>query len=146
MRYGTHCECPLVHRICADSEGEGVICVDAEVLSPPPAILQHSTVLPEQETLVGHETVKVRDKVRVFRLKLDPGESIEINYNFFHLFVSCSDGELEIVDRSTGCSYNRLLVVGDMDWRGPIAGNIVRNAGVDRFICFVIQWRNFLLV
>ena len=59
VRYGEHCECPLVHKITSLEGPGGVICVDAEVLASPPTM-----VGPEVEDMLGHELMKLRKKVR----------------------------------------------------------------------------------
>ena len=70
VRYGTHSpECPLVHRITSSSEN-AVNCFDVEVRSPPPS----RTGKVEVEEIVGHEIVKVREKIRVFKKVLKAGE------------------------------------------------------------------------
>lgn len=145
MRYGTHCGCPLVHRIFADRDSAGVLCVDAEILSPPPVVLQDGTPVPEVEFMTKHELVKVRDKVRVFRLSVEPGESVEIEYCFYHLVVMCTEGALEQVDKSTAYSHTRNYARGDMDWSGPVGCRVLKNVGSNTLSYFVLQWRNFSL-
>ena len=156
VRYGAHCGCPLVHRIVADREGSGVLCVDAEILAPPPIVmlqqqqqqqqqqpLGNRLPVPEVEELYKHELVKVREKVRVFRLSLNVGESVDIDYSFYHLLVMCVDGILEELDKSTGYSHTKECTIGDMNWSGPVGNRMLTNIGSTVVTYFVLQWRNF---
>ena len=143
-----------MHRIVADKEGSGVLCVDAEILAPPPPVMiqqqqqqplgNRAYPVPEVEELHKHELIKVREKVRVFRLSLEPGESVDIDYSFYHLLVMCvDDGLLEEVDSSTGYAHTRECRIGDMAWSGPVGNRVITNVGSTVVTYFVLQWRNF---
>lgn len=144
VRYGQHCNCPLTHRITAEVGGGGVLCVDAEVLSPPPPVRTLlGAQIPETEALEGHELVKVREKVRVFRLILEPQQSLVEGYPFFHLLVVCQASKLEVFRE--GVSWVEERQVGDVEWRPPVRGeqSSIRNVGTTPYSCFIVQWRDF---
>ena len=148
VRYGYHCRCPLTHKICAEIGGGGVLCVDAEVLAPPPLILSTATNMAaeEVESLPGHELVKVREKVRVFRATLAPGEEKHLDLNFYHLQVVCQASDVRVID-AAGTPHEISSIVhacvGDIQWSGPIRNRIVSNLGDKEYSYFLVQWRNF---
>lgn len=143
VRYGYHCQCPLVHYICAEVDGSGgVLCVDAEVLSPPPLLKDNNgNVLNEVESLERHSVIKVREKVRVFKLVLQPGDNILLNYEFFHLIVVSEASDIEITN--DGYTWIESKNVGDIQWNNPIRMQQIKNVGNSSYSQFIIQWRNF---
>jgi hypothetical protein len=144
VRFGTHCSCALTHRIFAEYGGGGVFCVDAEVLGPPPLVrVDGQIVTTEVESLVQHDLVKLRDKVRVFRLVLLPGESITVDYLFFHLIVVTHTCLVRSSDKGLGVEVDELKAVGDISWHGPVRDRVVTNIGDGVYGYFVVQWRNF---
>ena len=147
VRYGYHCKCPLTHRIHAVVGGGGVLCVDAEVLAPPPDYCKDA---PEVEELPGHTLVKTREKARVFLLVLKPGESAVLNYAFFHLMVVSEASLIEASVAGAGGAggagagggvWVEEKKVGDCEWGAPLFGKTVKNVGSTQYGCYVIQWR-----
>jgi hypothetical protein len=103
------------------------------------------------EALPGHTLAKVREKVRVFQLTLQPGESRTLDYAFFHLTVVSEAGSVERGASSSssdgvggGGSWTEEKRVGDAEWSGPVFGRTVKNVGAAQFSCYVVQWRNFV--
>ena len=79
IRYGSYKE-PLVHKI-TNLNDDDMFCIDAEVLKTPPV----TSPLP----LVAehHQLIKTRDRCRVYKLTLQPGESVHVSYPFFYLSI-----------------------------------------------------------
>ena len=137
VRYGVHSRsCPLVHRItcCPDSP---VNCFDVEVKSPPP--LRGGE---EVESIEGHELVKVREKVRVFKLVLRGGEEYVRNYDFFHVVVCGSDGEI-MVGGEEGGGWREETKKGTAAWSAPTLapGIKYKNVGDSDYLIYVVQFR-----
>ena len=159
VRWGTHRNNPLTHMIYAEACGAGVFVVDAEVLAPPPKIYTTSSsvpgelvIVPEIEVLERHEVIKIRDKIRVFKLSLLPNESIALNYEFYYLLVVCTGSEIMLTvpgtDRSTNCNQRIMTETreaGDMLWGipGGDEGLVWKNVGTTAYTHFIVQWRNF---
>ena len=140
VRYGQHHNCPLTHVIHAVEGGGGVLCVDAEVLRPPPKTKVTSEQ--EVESIQGHTLVKIREKVRVFQLNLEPKASVVCDYNFFHLVVVREMGKIKT--STYNCvEYTENKAVGDCEWHEPICSKKIENIGSTPYSCFIIQWRNF---
>ena len=94
---------------------------------------------PEVEEMPGHELVKIRKKVRVFKLALTPGQELDYQYSFFHLIIVGKGGKLQIND-----SYTAEKKPGDMQFGEPAPANTnVKNVGDTEFSWFVIQWREY---
>jgi hypothetical protein len=82
-------------------------CIDAEVPKQP-----HVTAFP----LIAdkHELIKARDKCRVYKLALEPGESVTVSYPFFHfLAVEKTLGSTS----SAGIRWTGTPTLGDVAWK-----------------------------
>jgi L-threonate 2-dehydrogenase len=133
VRYGTHkTDKPLVHKITNRSKNQWMLCIDAEVLRPPP----FSCPLP----LVAekHELVKTRDKCRVYKLTLEPGESVAVSYPFFHLTVVLCPGP---VKKETGVGWTETSSLGDVAWKEPVMNMTKSNVGSETYVEFIAEWR-----
>lgn len=134
VRYGVHSKkCPLVHKITAGEETP-VNCFDVEVKIPPP-----SRGGQETKSIEGHEVVKVREKVRVYKHILKAGESVVREYDFFHVLVVGSTSEIEFEGEGGWKEEN---VKGSANWSGPTKeGRREKNVGEEDFIVYVVQFR-----
>jgi 3-hydroxyisobutyrate dehydrogenase-like beta-hydroxyacid dehydrogenase len=134
IRYGTHkTDRPLVHKITNKSPTERLVCVDAEVLKPPPAARDSPMVADK------HELVKVRPKCRVYKLTLEPGESVEASYPFFHLSVVLRPGRLRV--RAGGAAtWEQRLERADVAWREPVANVTKTNVGSTTIVEYIAEW------
>lgn len=134
VRYGIHStECPLVHRITSSSE-TAVNCFDVEVRSPPPS----RTGKVEVEEIEGHEIVKVREKIRVFKKVLKAGEEYVRDYDFFHVIVVGSSSTI-----SSSLGWTTEPKKGTASWHEPSAGRGVtyKNEGKGDFLIYIVQFR-----
>lgn len=133
IRYGTHkTDEPLIHKI-SNRDTKPVLCIDAEVLKKPPV----TAVIP----LVAdkHELIKTRDKCRVYKLALDPGESVTVTYAFFHCSVILQGG---VIDKEVSgpIRWTETLERGDVAWKDPVVEMKKTNAGSTTFVEFIAEW------
>jgi putative dehydrogenase len=128
---------PLVHKITNTSSVE-MLCIDAEVLRQPPV----TAAIPLLAKF--HECIKTRDKCRVYRLVLEPGESVTVTYAFFHLTVVMKPS---IVEKSigggagAGVRWTTSSQVGDVAWHEPVTDLTQSNVGVGTYKVFIAEWR-----
>jgi len=136
VRYGTHrSQNPLVHKITNMSNTD-MLCIDAEVLKSPPIIS------PIPLVAMHHLLIKVRDKCRVYRLTLEPGESVSVSYLFFHLTVVLCGGKIktEIGSDKHSMSWESDMTIGDIEWKTPSVGLKITNTGQTVFEQYIAEW------
>lgn len=133
VRFGTHkSDKPLVHKI-TNKTGIHMLCIDAEVLKSPPITSAIPLVADK------HECIKTRDKCRVYKLTLEPGESCTVTYAFFSFTVILEPGTVE---RKTGpLVWKETSARGDVAWKDPIADMAITNVGSSTFVQFIAEWR-----
>jgi 3-hydroxyisobutyrate dehydrogenase len=133
IRYGTHVETPLVHKI--SNRGKlPMLCIDAELLASPPI----SSPIP----LVAqhHELVKKRPKCRVYRLTLEPKQSVDIEYPFFHLSVILQPSTIQF-ESGLRLTWTRTdLQKGDVAWKEPVSNLVKTNVGAETYIEYIAEW------
>ena len=136
VRFGAHkSEKPLVHKI-TNMSGKMMFCIDAEVLHRPP-ITSVTGLLAEK-----HELIKTRDKCRVYRLTLEPDESVEVSYPFFHLTVVLEPSTIEKgLAEQFVCVWTETTSLGDVAWKEPTARMTKKNVGTSRYIEYIAEWR-----
>jgi len=137
VRYGTHkSDKPLVHRITNKNDTD-MFCIDAEILKSPPV----TSPLP----LIAdhHSLVKTRDRCRVYKLVLDPGQSVTVSYPFFHLSIVLKGSKIEKKLGSNGhsISWDKVMEIGDEEWCSPTIDLTIANAGETVFEQFIAEWR-----
>ncbi len=135
-RYGTHkSDKPLVHKITNMNDGD-MFCIDAEVLksppvtSPIPLVAQH------------HELIKTRDRCRVYKLVLEPGQSTTVSYPFFYLSIVLkgSTVKTEIGSGGHNISWETNTVIGDVEWHSPSVDKTLTNSGDSVYEQFISEW------
>ena len=135
VRYGTHrTDQPLVHKI-SNRTNTAVLCIDAEILQTPPV----TSPLP----LVAehHELIKTRDRCRVYKLTLEPGEAVTVSYPFFHCTVVLH-GNTSIEKVMGGrLRWTETFRRGDVAWKEPVMELTKSNAGPTTFVEFIAEWR-----
>lgn len=133
IRFGTHkSDKPLVHKITNRTEKQ-MLCIDAEVLKQPP-ITAAIPLLAEK-----HELVKTRDKCRVYKLSLEPNESVTVTYPFFYFTVILQPGT---VQRRTGpLVWQEASQRGDVSWKEPTMEMGITNVGTTSFVQYIAEWR-----
>lgn len=131
VRYGTHeTETPLVHKI-TNTSNQTMLCIDAELLKSPPV----SAVIPllaEKHTLV-----KTRDKCRVYKLTLEPGESVTVMYPFFYLSIVVQTSTME----QGTLKWTHQPRVGDVQWKEPGSETTRTNVGTTTYVEYIAEWR-----
>lgn len=140
VRFGTHkSDQPLVHKITNRSK-QVMLCIDAEVLKQPPITAAIPLVAP------NHELIKTRDKIRVYKLILEPGESVDVTYPFFYFTVVLKGGSLQSHVSSGAPGIPDLtwiseIRLGDVQWKDPVAGLKQKNVGETVIAIYIAEWR-----
>ena len=134
VRYGTHkTDKPLVHKI-TNKTNQLMLCIDAEVLKQPPVTAAIPLFADK------HELIKTRDKCRIYKLTLEPGESVTVAYPFFHCTVVLRPGTVE--KETGGCiRWTETSELGDVAWKEPVAELKKTNIGSRTFVEFIAEWR-----
>ena len=137
VRYGTHkSDRPLVHKITNMSKVD-MFCIDAEVLKSPPVISPLPLVAEH------HELIKTRDRCRVYKLSLEPGQSTRVSYPFFYLSVVLKGSKIKIVLGSgqQKITWLRDTQIGNEEWCRPALDLLIENIGDQRYEQFIAEWR-----
>jgi hypothetical protein len=137
VRYGTHkSDKPLVHKITNMSEVD-MFCIDAEVLKSPPV------TCPMPLVAEHHELIKIRDKCRVYKLTLEPGQSVNVSYPFFYLSVVLKGSEIKISLGNTphAVTWKKCTSIGDEEWCSPTLDVCIENVGKTCYEQFIAEWR-----
>eukprot|EP00956_Cyclotella_meneghiniana_P004134 scaffold5048_cov82-Cyclotella_meneghiniana.AAC.4 len=136
VRYGTHkSDKPLIHKITNMSEVD-MFCIDAEILKSPPV----TNPLP----LVAehHELIKTRDKCRVYKLSLAPGQAVKVSYPFFYLSVVLKGSKIRVGlgNEPHSVSWEKDTKMGDEEWCSPVLGVTIENVGQECYEQFIAEW------
>ncbi len=139
VRYGTHKtdNKPLVHKI-TNKTSKTMFCVDAEILKSPPV------TCPLPLVAEHHTLIKTRDKCRVYKLELEPNESVKVSYPFFHLTIVLQGSMVGVqVGGNDGhsISWEKELQLGDLEWQCPTLNLTITNKGSTKFVQFITEWR-----
>lgn len=141
VRFGTHkSDKPWVHKITNKTDQQ-MLCIDAEVLKSPPITSPFPLVADK------HEMIKKRDKCRVYKMTLAPGESVTVTYPFFHLSLVVEGGSIEKEVGSNNdnsgpaLKWKEALETGDVDWKEPIFNIKKTNIGETTFVEYISEWR-----
>jgi L-threonate 2-dehydrogenase len=139
VRYGTHkSDKPLVHKITNMTDKQ-MLCIDAEVLKKPPVTAAIPLVAEK------HELIKTRDKCRVYKLTLEPGESVTVTYPFFHFTVVLKPSPIKTEINSgrgvPSISWSEANQLGDVAWKEPVANLKQTNVGETVYELFIAEWR-----
>jgi putative dehydrogenase len=138
VRFGTHkSDKPLVHKI-TNTTDKLMLCIDAEVLKQPPVTAAIPLVAEK------HELIKTREKCRVYRLTLEPGESVTVSYPFFHFSVILQPSAVEKTLGSAspaGIRWIETPTLGDVAWKEPMMDVTKTNVGDSTFVEYIAEWR-----
>jgi len=133
VRYGTHeTDAPLVHQI-TNKSAVTMLCIDAEVLSPPPVTAAIPLVV------AHHELIKERPKCRVYKLTLQVGESVTVSYSFFHLVVVVDGGTVAVGQGRV--TWQETPCRGDVAWKQPVMDLTKTNTGSQPYVEYIAEWR-----
>lgn len=137
VRYGTHkSDKPLVHKITNLNDGD-MFCIDAEVLKSPPV------TSPIPLVAEHHELIKTRDRCRVYKLVLQPGQSSSVSYPFFYLSIVLKGSTVKTQLGAEGhsISWEKAQEIGDLEWHSPSVGIKITNVGETVYEQFISEWR-----
>jgi hypothetical protein len=135
IRFGTHkTDKPLVHKI-TNKTNQQMLCIDAEVLKQPP-ITAAIPLIAE-----NHELVKTRDKCRVYKLSLEPGEMVTVSYPFFYFTVILQPGTVERAMGGGRLVWMETSARGDVAWKEPTVDLRITNKGLSTFVQYIAEWR-----
>lgn len=115
-----------------------MFCIDAEVLKSPP-VTSAIPLVAEHHTLI-----KTRDRCRVYQLRLEPGASVTVTYPFFYLSIVLKGSTIQTKLASgdgTGITWDKSMVLGDVEWHSPTVGITITNVGDSVFEQFIAEWR-----
>jgi len=127
-----------VHKITNTSTKDN-FCVDAELLKSPP-VTSPLPLVAEHHTLI-----KERDKCRVYKLSLLPGQSVTVSYPFFYLSIVLRGSRIKtVIGGSAGhsISWERTTIMGeDVEWCTPTIDITISNVGDSVYEQFIAEWR-----
>ncbi|OEU09243.1 hypothetical protein FRACYDRAFT_264261 [Fragilariopsis cylindrus CCMP1102] len=138
VRYGTHkSDKPLVHRLTNMEDNKELFCIDAEILRSPPVM----SLIP----LVAkhHELIKIRDRCRVYKVVLEPGQSVLVNYPFFYLSVVLTGAKIKTelgAELGQSISWEKVHEIGDVEWNSPSIGSTITNTGNTVYEQYISEW------
>jgi hypothetical protein len=116
-----------------------MLCIDAEVLKQPPVTAAIPLVAEH------HELVKTREKCRVYKLTLQPNESVTVTYPFFFFTVVLKPSTVKMEIGSSGgpggISWSASSQQGDVAWNQPVTDLTQINVGTEVYEMFIAEWR-----
>lgn len=115
-----------------------MFCIDAEVLKSPPV------TCPLPLVAQHHTLIKTRDKCRVYKLALMPGESVTVSYPFFYLSIVLRGAKVKTVIGASSrhsISYEKTMTMGDEEWCNPTLDISITNIGDTAYEQFISEWR-----
>lgn len=115
-----------------------MFCIDAEVIKKPPV------TSPIPLVAEYHELIKERDRCRVYKLSLMPGQSITVSYPFFYLSIVLKGSKIRtVLGASAGHSVSWIKegAMGDEEWCSPALDIGITNVGESLYEQFIAEWR-----
>uniref|UniRef100_A0A7S1Z014 Uncharacterized protein n=1 Tax=Trieres chinensis TaxID=1514140 RepID=A0A7S1Z014_TRICV len=128
---------PCVHKITNLSEEE-MFCINVEVLKSTPIKKEKALDAPH------HSVEMTKDNCRVYKLKLEKGESVTVSYDFFYTRVVLEAGKIEMSYKtSSGGSikWEETTTMGDIGWNEPCADLSIKNTGDSVYEAYICEWR-----
>jgi quercetin dioxygenase-like cupin family protein len=111
--------------------------IDAEILASPGSVPN----APALDKTPGHTLVLENERVRIYRVVLDPGQSTGVHTHVLPgLTVAVSRGQLwrDVAGRK---SQTMLVNAGEFQWHGGPRRYSIRNIGTERFESVDIEWK-----
>jgi len=127
-------ENPLVHRLRNTTE-KALVCVDAEILKRPPVVLSKDEPLVAEHHVLTQST----DSCRVYKLTLQPNESVSVTYPFFYLTVVLKGSTVKR-EIGGGISWESVHESRDVEWNSPSVGITITNTGNAVFEQYIAEW------
>jgi hypothetical protein len=114
-----------------------MFCIDAEILKTPPVTSPLPLVVDH------HSLIKTRDRCRVYKLLLQPGESVNVSYPFFYLCIVLRGSKIKTELGTSGhsISWEKEAEIGDEEWCTPTLGITISNVGDKVYEQFIAEWR-----
>lgn len=118
-------------------DNKELFCIDAEILRSPPV----TSLIP----LVAkhHELIKTRDRCRVYKVVLEPGQSVLVNYPFFYLSVVLTGAKIKTelgAELGQSISWEKVHEIGDVEWNSPSIGSTITNTGNTVYEQYISEW------
>jgi quercetin dioxygenase-like cupin family protein len=111
--------------------------IDAEVLASPGSPAN----APSLERVPGHTLALENQRVRIYRIVLDPGQSTgKHTHQLSGLSVAVSGGKVSF-EREAQKTEIINFEPGDFRWNGGPLIHSLRNTGTTRFEAFDIEWK-----
>jgi hypothetical protein len=110
--------------------------IDVEVLKPTP--IKQGLPL----DISNHELLKSFEKIRVYKVTLEPSQSVTVTYPFFHLSAALTTGTIETGVMSSGevtIQWTQTLKVGDLQWKEPCSCVKHTNIGDSVYQQYIIE-------
>ena len=100
------------------------------VTSPLPLVAEH------------HQLIKTRDRCRVYKLTLQPGESVNVSYPFFYLSIVLRGSKIRTQLNTSGhcISWEKDTEIGDLEWCNPTLDITISNTGDKLYEQFIAEW------
>lgn len=128
---------PLTHRV-ANLGSTPFHNVTVEILSSPPGTPANPASL---VGVTGHKILFENERVRVYRLVLEPGQSTGMHtHELSGLGVAVSAGEIEI-ESTDGERQSVKLQPGEFRWHTGQLTHSIKNVSSTRFEAVDIEWR-----
>ena len=111
--------------------------IDAEVLASPGS----RPGSPSLGSVPGHKLALENERVRIYQLTLEPGQSTGLHtHSAYCLTVAISGGELSVATTGQTVTTDSLKP-GDFRWRTAGVRHSIRNVGSSRFEAVDIEWK-----
>ena len=113
-----------------------MFCIDAEVIKSPPV------TCPLPLVAECHSLIKKRDKCRVYKLELEPNQSVKVSYPFFYLTIVLKGSRvgMKIGNNGHGISWEKDVQLGDLEWHDPTIDVTITNKGPEKFEQYIAEW------
>ena len=88
--------------------------------------------------------IKERDRCRVYKLSLEPGQTVTVSYPFFYLSIVLKGSKIKTAIGGTSShsiTYEKNTVLGDEAWCTPTLDTTITNVGSNTFEQFIAEWR-----
>jgi len=110
--------------------------IDAQILRSPPVTSSIPLVAKH------HQLIKTRDRCRMYRIVLEPGQSIPVNYRFFYLSVVTKRAKIktEIIVEGQSISWEKVHEIGDVEWNTPSVGSTITNTDNTFYEQCICEW------
>ncbi|MEW6125455.1 MAG: hypothetical protein AB1757_00205 [Acidobacteriota bacterium] len=115
--------------------------IDAEILAPFGKVSKAAMQEAALEKTAGHTLILENERVRVYRLIIEPGQTIAAHAHVLpRLSVSVTSGELAI-ENNNRKAKTKSFAVGDFNWHEPLKRHVLKNLGTEKYESVEIEWK-----